>query len=56
MKKEDISFIITSFKSTNIIKDCLNSLPKNSEKIVIENSNDNELKLDIEKNYSNYKT
>tara|TARA_B100001250_G_scaffold400154_1_gene410361 strand:+ start:999 stop:1835 length:837 start_codon:yes stop_codon:yes gene_type:complete len=55
MKKEDISFIITSFKSTNIIKDCLNSLPKNSEKIVIENSNDNELKLDIEKNYSNLK-
>ena len=36
---DDITFIIVTYKSENIIQNCLNSLPKNSKKIIIENSN-----------------
>ena len=34
---DDITFIIVTYKSENIIQNCLNSLPKNSKKIIIEN-------------------
>jgi len=33
-----ITFIIVTFKSEKIINDCLKTLPKDSHKIVIDNS------------------
>ena len=35
---DDITFIIVTYQSEKIIKNCLNSLPKNSKKIIVENS------------------
>jgi len=49
----NITFIIVTFKSNNVIYDCIDSLPKNSNKIIIENSNDINLKEDLESKYDN---
>tara|TARA_B100001250_G_scaffold199014_1_gene170727 strand:+ start:1605 stop:2462 length:858 start_codon:yes stop_codon:yes gene_type:complete len=50
---KNITFIIVSFKSDKVIYNCLNSLPKNSNKIIIENSKDINLKKDLESKYDN---
>ena len=49
----DITFIITTFRSRNTIFNCLDSIPQDINKIVIENSQDHELKLLLEKQYKN---
>ncbi len=51
----DITFIITTFRSRSTIFNCLDSIPGEINKIVLENSQDNELKLVLEKQYSNLK-
>ena len=53
MRKEDFTFIITTFKSENIIFNCLNNLPSECKKIIIENSGNNQLKNQLEKTYKN---
>ena len=53
MKIEDFTFVITTFNSENTIFKCLEKLPENSEKIIIENSNNVELKNSLERNFSN---
>ena len=53
LKVNNITFIIVCFKSENVIFSCLNSLPKKSKKIVIENSNNIKLKEQIELKYDN---
>ena len=50
---KNITFIIVCFRSENVIYNCLNSLPKNSNKIIIENSRDINLKKDLETKYDN---
>jgi len=49
----NVTFIIVCFKSDKIIHKCLNSLPLNSKKIIIENSNNIDLKKDLENKYDN---
>ena len=49
---KNLTFIIVTFKSRQIIDDCIKSLPKNSEIILIDNSNDKNLKKDLEKKYN----
>ena len=51
MSIEDITAVITSFKSENKIFNCIKSLGKNFQIIVIENSNDKKLKDKLEKDY-----
>ena len=53
LELNNITFIIVCFKSENVIYSCLNSLPKNSKKIVIENSKNIKLKKEIELKYDN---
>ena len=53
MKTFDLTVIITSFHSRNKIFDCINSIEKNIKVIVIENSNDQILKKEIQSNYQN---
>jgi len=53
METKDISVIITTFKSDNIIQACIDSLPKNIRILVIENSNNKDFKDKIESRYSN---
>jgi N-acetylglucosaminyl-diphospho-decaprenol L-rhamnosyltransferase len=50
---KNITFIIVTFKSEEVIYDCINSLPKNSNIIIIENSKNNNLKRELESKYDN---
>ena len=50
---KNITFIIVTFKSEKIIYQCINSLPKDSYKIVIENSKNIKLKEELETKYDN---
>ena len=52
---ENTTFIIVTYKSEKIIHNCLDSLPENSNKIVIENSQNLQLKKDLESSYKNLK-
>ena len=52
MKIEDFTFVIVCFKSEDTIFNCLDNLPKDS-KIIIENSNNINLKLSLESKYQN---
>ena len=49
MSVRDITVIITSFRSGEKIKNCLNSIDKGIKVLLIENSNDSNLKKNIEK-------
>ena len=49
--RDNLTFVIVTFKSKKVIYDCLNSLPKDYHKLIIENSSDNELKKELEQNY-----
>ena len=53
MSTKDITIIITSFKSEDIIRTCLNSINEHCSVIVVENSNNLEFKKNIEKDYKN---
>jgi len=50
---KEITFIIVSYKAKKVIYNCINSLPKFSKKIVVENSCDRDLKSDLESKYDN---
>ena len=51
----NLTFVIVTFNSRKVIYDCLNSLPKDFHKLIIENSSDKELKKELEQNYVNTK-
>ena len=53
MKNKDITAVITSFRSENKILNCIKSLGKDLKIIVIENSNDKNLKTKLEEENSN---
>ena len=53
MSIKDITIVITSFKSSEIINNCLNSIDRQYKVILVENSNDLELKKRIEEKFNN---
>ena len=53
LNSKNITFVIVTFKSEKIIYECINSLPKDSNKIVIENSKNINLKRELETKYDN---
>jgi len=53
MSITDITIVITSFKSDKIIRNCLNSIDRQYQIILVENSNDLELKKSVEREFSN---
>ena len=53
LTKKNITFVITTFKSRSTIFDCLDSLNPDCKKIIIENSNDENLMVEIKKKYQN---
>mgnify|MGYP001192194306 CR=1 FL=1 len=53
MSIKDITVIITSFRSGEKIKNCLNSIDRECKVLLIENSNDPNIKKNIEKEFSN---
>ena len=48
----NLTFIIVTFKSDHVIHECIDSLPKESSIIIIENSNSLEFKKKLEAKYS----
>ena len=55
MSIKDITIVITSFKSENKIKECLNSIDKHCQIINVENSNNQDYKRQIENEFKNVK-
>ena len=53
MSINDITIVITSFKSDKIINNCLNSIDKQYKVIIVENSANFEFKKKIEEKFSN---
>ena len=51
LTSNNLTFVIVTFNSRKVIYDCLNSLPKDFHKLIIENSSDEELKKELEQNY-----
>ena len=49
----NITFIIVTYQSENIVENCLDSLPKDSKKIIVENSNNINLEKDLKAKYDN---
>ena len=53
LKITDITFVIVSYKSESTLYDCLDTLPNESKKIIVENSNNINLKKDLISKYDN---
>ena len=53
MSTKDIAIVVTSFKSDKIIRNCLNSIDRQYQVILVENSNNLELKKSVEREFSN---
>ncbi len=51
----NITFVIVTYNSEQVINKCLDSLPKEASKIIIENSNNIETKNYLERKYDNIK-
>ena len=50
---KEITFVIVCYKAKKVIYNCINSLPQFSKIIIVENSNDQELKKELEEKYDN---
>ena len=53
MNLKDLTVVIVTFKSDEIILNCLKSIPQEIPVIVVENSNDNDFKKKIENSFKN---
>ena len=53
MSIKDITVVITSFRSSEKIKSCLNSIDRQCRILLVENSDDFEFKKKIEKEFAN---
>ena len=49
--EKKITFVIVSYRSINVIENCIRSINKNIKIIIVENSNDSKLKVYLEKKY-----
>ena len=55
INKDNLTIVIVTIKSQNVIDNCLKSIDPEVNKIIIENSNDKEFINNIEKRYKNVK-
>ncbi len=55
ISRQTLSAVIVSFKSDQVIHDCIQSIPEQIRIIVVDNSNDQKFKESIEKRYNNVK-
>ena len=53
MESKELTIVVVTFKSDEVIHSCLRSIPRDIKVIVVENSNSNEFKQKIEKKYPN---
>ncbi len=55
ISRQNLSVVIVSFMSEEVIHDCIKSIPKDIKIIVVDNSGNQNFKFIIEKNYENTK-
>ena len=55
METNDLTVVIVTLKSEDVIFTCLDSIPSNIKVIVVENSNNKKLKEQLEEKYQNIK-
>jgi len=55
IKYSDLTFIIVTFKSEHIIRDCLSDIPEKCKKIIVENSSNKHFYEELEKEAPNLK-
>ena len=55
IKKEDLTVVIVSYKSNQVIHNCIRSIENDIKIIIIDNANDLNLKKDIEEQHNNVK-
>ena len=55
ISRQNLSIVIVTFKSEDVIHQCIRSIDNKIEIIVIENSNNNKFKEELEKKYNNVK-
>ena len=53
ISRQNLTVIIVSFMSENVIHDCISSIPKDIKILIVDNSNNKSFKNDIEKKYGN---
>ena len=53
ISRQNLTVIIVSFMSENVIHDCIGSIPKDIKIVVVDNSNNKFFKNEIEKKYNN---
>ena len=53
ISRQTLSVVIVSYKSDHVIHDCIQSISDQIKIIVVDNSNDQKFKENIEKKYSN---
>ena len=53
ISRQNLTVIIVSFMSEKVIHDCINSIPRDIQIIIVDNSNNKSFKNDIEKKYHN---
>ena len=53
--RQNLSVIIVSYKSDYVIENCINSINSEIEIVVVDNSNNDQLKEKIEKVFTKYK-
>ena len=53
ISRQNLTVVIVSFMSENVIHDCIQSIPEDIKIIVVDNSNNYQFKETIEKKYSN---
>tara|TARA_Y100000022_G_scaffold197881_1_gene207216 strand:+ start:631 stop:1521 length:891 start_codon:yes stop_codon:yes gene_type:complete len=53
ISRQNLTVIIVSFMSENVIHDCISSIPKDIKIVVVDNSNNKSFKNEIEKKYNN---
>jgi len=55
ISRQNLSIIIVTFMSEKVIHSCLKSIPNDIQIIIVDNSNNKNFKVNIEKNYKNVK-
>ncbi len=53
ISRQNLTAVIVTFKSENVIDDCIKSISENIKIIIVDNSNDQKFKENIEKKYKN---
>tara|TARA_B100000963_G_scaffold176696_1_gene153697 strand:- start:1105 stop:1998 length:894 start_codon:yes stop_codon:yes gene_type:complete len=53
ISRQNLSVVIVTFKSNQVIDDCIRSIPEDLKITVVDNSNDKEFKEILENNYNN---